>query len=101
MAGEENDVAGERAGVRFVDSSFSAEHRFSLGLDTGSGRHYVAIPVSNGLVDYEEYYGIGAEAFAVFSADPAAAVGFVEECRRHEHDDLLLQAPGSNRGTPV
>jgi hypothetical protein len=29
------------------------------------------------------------------------AIEFIESCRRHERDDLLIQKPGSNRGTPV
>ena len=61
----------------------------------------MSIPVSNGLVDYEEYYAISAEKSELFQAEPSTAIDFVEACRRHEHDDLLIQKPGSNRGTPV
>ncbi|WP_226654087.1 hypothetical protein [Leifsonia sp. LS1] len=79
----------------------SREHRFSLGTDVGSGTPYASLPVSNGVVDYEEYYRLSPEQYARFLADPGTALAFVEECRRHEHDDLLLQQPGWNRGTPV
>jgi hypothetical protein len=34
-------------------------------------------------------------------ADAVLALAFVEECRRREHDDLLLVKPGWNRGVPV
>jgi hypothetical protein len=57
--------------------------------------------VSNGIVDYEEYYEITPEQYETFLNDKAAAVEFVESCRRHERDDLLIEKPGSNRGTPV
>ncbi|VVN69955.1 hypothetical protein PS833_00345 [Pseudomonas fluorescens] len=31
------------------------EELFSLGIEETSGRFYVSFPVSNGMVDYEEY----------------------------------------------
>ncbi|MFB9308840.1 hypothetical protein ACFFRL_06490 [Agromyces hippuratus] len=70
-------------------------------MEQGSGRQYAAFPVSNGVVDYEEYYELSTERYEQFRADPTAAVVFIEECRRHEHDELLMQKPGRNRGTPV
>jgi hypothetical protein len=87
--------------VRFVDSYVSPEHRFSLGREAGSGRHYLSIPVSNGVVDYEEYYELDSTRYVELLAHPLSALPFVAECRRRQHDDLLLQRPGSNRGTPV
>ena len=65
-----------------------------------SGRHFAAIPVSNRMVDYTEAYKISAEEYATFLADQSAAVAFVESCRRHEQDDRLFLAPGTDRGTP-
>lgn len=84
----------------FQDTSFSREHRYSLGTEVESGRHYLAIPVSNGLVDYEEYYEISLADHERYTDDPAAAAAFADECRRRDHDDLLMQEPGWNRGTP-
>lgn len=79
----------------------SREHRFWLGRDDASGRNYVAIPVTNGLVDYIEYYGIAPVTYERFLADPSLAVPFAEECRARLHDDLLIQKPGRNRGIPI
>ena len=87
--------------MKFDDRYFSREDRYSLGVEATSGRNYASIPVSNGLVDYEEYYEITSDQFDEFLADRSAAIEFVESCRRHEQDDLLIQKPGSNRGTPV
>jgi hypothetical protein len=87
--------------MKFEDTYFSKEDRYSLGIESTSGRHYVSIPVSNGIVDYEEYYEITPDEYHLFLCDKAAAVEFVESCRKHERDDLLIQKPGSNRGTPV
>ncbi|MDX1878931.1 hypothetical protein SBE55_14010 [Mycolicibacterium sp. 141076] len=86
--------------MKFTDVYFSREHRYSIGIESESERHYVSIPVSNGLVDYEEYYAISPQQAAVFPSDESAAINFVAECQRHEHDDLLIQKPGTNRGTP-
>ncbi|GBE65662.1 hypothetical protein MFM001_21240 [Mycobacterium sp. MFM001] len=87
--------------MKFDDTFFSKEDRYSLGIESTSGRYYASIPVSNGIVDYEEYYQISPEQYRIFLDDKTAAIEFVEACRRHEHDELLLQQPGSNRGTPV
>ena len=87
--------------VKLEDTYFSRKDRYSLGVESTSGRNYASIPVSNGIVDYEEYYEVTAGQFQEFSGDRDAAFSFAESCRRHEQDDLLIQEPGSNRGTPV
>lgn len=87
--------------MRFSDVFVSKEDRYSVGAELDSGRLYVSIPVSNGVVDYEEYYAISAEQSDVFLADRIAAIEFVDACRQHQHDDLLILKPGTNRGTPV
>ena len=33
--------------------------------------------------------------------EPQAALAFAEECRRREHDDLLILKLGWNRGIPI
>ncbi|WP_082959553.1 MULTISPECIES: hypothetical protein [unclassified Mycobacterium] len=87
--------------MTFDDTYFSRKDRYSLGVESTSGRYYASIPVSNGIVDYEEYYELTREQHDQFLRDPFAALQFVEACRGHEHDDLLLQRPGKNRGTPT
>jgi hypothetical protein len=87
--------------MRFEDDYSSKADRYSIGTETDSGRHYVSIPVSNGFVDYEEHYAVSADQYQLFLRDSSAAVLFVEACRRHEHDNRLIQRPGTNRGTPV
>lgn len=87
--------------MKFDDTYFSREDRYSLGVESISGRYYASIPVSNGIVDYEEYYELTREQYEQYLRDPLVALQFVEACRKREHDDLLLQKPGKNRGTPV
>lgn len=87
--------------MKFEDTYFSREDRYSIGVESTSGRYYASIPVSNGLVDYEEYYELSEGQYQEFLRDRSAAIEFIEACRRREHDNLLLQRPGSNRGTPV
>jgi hypothetical protein len=86
--------------MRAEDTYFSREDRYSLGFEHDSGKHYASFPVTNGIVDYEEFYALTPEEYEHFLADHAAAVAFVEEARRHEHDELLIQKPGWNRGIP-
>jgi hypothetical protein len=92
--------AGSAGALHARDEFTSREHRYSLGTMEATGERYASFPVTTGVADYEEYYRISAEQYARFLADPDAALTFVEECRRREHDGLLLQHPGWNRGTP-
>ena len=87
--------------MKFSDAFSSRDDRYSLGTEVESGRRYVSFPVSNGVVDYEEYYELSPERYELFRADPTAAIVFVEQSRRREHDELLMLKPGWNRGTPV
>lgn len=76
------------------------ERRFSLEIEEESGRTFVAIPVSNRMADYLEWYEVDAPTFQRYRIDPALAYGFVERCKRRELDHLLLFPPGSDRGVP-
>ena len=87
--------------MKFEDAYFSREHRYSIGIESMLGRYYASIPVSNGIVDYEEYYELTSDQYHEFLRDENAALEFVEDCRMRKHDNLLLQKPGSNRATPV
>jgi hypothetical protein len=87
--------------MNFEDTYYSSEYEYSIGVESTLGRHYASIPVSNGIVDYEEYYELTRDQYLEFLQDPSAAIEFIEACRRRQHDDLLLQRPGNNRGTPV
>ncbi|WP_082953290.1 MULTISPECIES: hypothetical protein [unclassified Mycobacterium] len=87
--------------MKFDDTYFSLEDKYSIGVESISGGYYASIPVSNGIVDYEEYYRLTSDQYCRFLDDRRAAIEFIEGCRKGEHDDLLLQRPGSNRGTPV
>jgi hypothetical protein len=73
---------------------------FALEFEEGSSRYFLSIPVSNRLCDYEEYYEIDEVAFEQYRRDPQSALPFVQRCRDHLHDDLLLLKPGSDRGEP-
>ena len=87
--------------IQFRDIIVRREHMFTLGVEQISGRFYVSIPVSNGMVDYEEYYEIDRVTFDLFSHDPDAALPFVSRCRRRELDGLLIIPPGTNRGAAI
>ncbi|WP_349866800.1 hypothetical protein [Leifsonia sp. WHRI 6310E] len=93
-------VPAPSAPFRPRDEYTSREHRYSLGTVEATGEPYASVPVTTGVADYEEFYRLTPEQHARFLADPDAALAFVEECRLREHDDLLLQQPGWNRGTP-
>ena len=87
--------------MRFRDTFFSRDDRYSLGVEDATGKFYLSIPVSNGIVDYEEFYELSHQEYDQFLADGIAAARFADECRQHQRDELLIQEPGWNRGTPV
>ena len=83
------------------DEFFSRADRYSLGVDEETDRYYASFPVNSSAFGYEEYYGLTEDQYRLFMTDKAVALAFVEECRQHEHDELLLEKPGWNRGVPV
>jgi NAD(P)-dependent dehydrogenase (short-subunit alcohol dehydrogenase family) len=84
-----------------VDEYFSREERFSLGVDDASGQHYLSFPVTIGVADYSEFYALDDASYRDYLEDPLRALPFLAECRNREHDELLLQKPGWNRGIPM
>lgn len=70
----------------FLDAFVSREHRFSLGLETWSGRLFLSTPVSGRMLaaEYEAYFEIDRETYERFCGDPAQAEAFVERCRMGE-----------------
>lgn len=87
--------------MKFRDTYFNREERFSLGIEESSGNFYVSFPVSNGMTDYEEYYEIDRAQLDLFQKDLNAALAFVTKCRNRQLDELLIQKPGDVRGSAV
>lgn len=87
--------------MKFSDHVVDKEHHLSLGFEEESEKYYLSIPVSNGIVDYEEYYWIDKATFDEFQYDLKSAAVFADKCRARKMDDRLIQKPGRNRGTPV
>lgn len=87
--------------MKFEDKYVSVENRYSLGIEVESETLYLSVPVTNGIVDYEEYYKLSEKEFESFSEHPNLAATFADECRKQEHDERLMQKPGWNRGTAI
>lgn len=62
--------------MRFHDTFVAASQRYSLGVETDSGVHYLSIPVTTGIVDYKEYYALSPDEHVALSSDHDAAVVF-------------------------
>ena len=84
--------------MNFVDVAISREHRFSIGRETETGRCYIAIPVANRLVDYEEYFEISLDVLADYPRNISELIALAGKCRAHLCDHLLLVRPGADRG---
>ena len=75
--------------MKFVDVAVSREGRFSIGVEKETGKFYLSIPVSNSLVDYEEYYEITREMFERCQKDMKEALFFADECREGKKDSYI------------
>jgi len=53
------------------------------------------------MVDYVEYYWITPEQYSSFLTENDRALAFVNNCRRHEHHNLLDHKPGRDCGIPT
>jgi hypothetical protein len=87
--------------MRFRDEYVSRDDFYSLGVDEDTGGHYLSIPVSVGIADYEERYGLTPDEYRALLADAVAARALADACRRREHDERLLEPPPANRGSAV
>ncbi|RON56318.1 hypothetical protein [Pseudomonas frederiksbergensis] len=85
--------------MKFQDIAINHTEYFSIGQEADSGKFYLSIPVSNGLVDYEEYYEIDKLSFDQYLEDSSKALDFVEQCRNRRMDHLLMFQTGSDRGS--
>lgn len=86
--------------MKFTDIDFCKNERYAIGVEEEGGIYYLSIPVSNRMVDYEEYYKVSAKEFETFKDDLKTALPFVEKCRNREMDERLFYKPGSDRGFP-
>ena len=94
-------LPAEVTGVRAVPLQRFSRSPFRYYPSQNAGKFYVAIPVSNGLADYDEYYEIDQPTFERYRANLDSAKEFVERCRARQEDSRLILKPGSRRGTPV
>lgn len=87
--------------MKFTEIVVNFENRFSLGIDAQSGDYFLSIPVSNQMVDYEEYYRIDEDQFTAMQHNTNLAINFAVACRQRKHDARLFLKPGTDRGVPV
>jgi hypothetical protein len=85
----------------FSDTHVFREQRFAIGSDTQTNVYFLSIPVANQMVDYEEYYRLTADQYSQFSNNGAAGSMFAQECRARKRDNLIILAPGTDRGDPL
>jgi hypothetical protein len=86
--------------MKFNDTKFSKEHRFSIGIEEESKKFYISFPAFNGMAEYEEYFEISKEEYDHFILDENMAKPFVLRCKQRKEDDRLIYQPSVKRGTP-
>lgn len=86
-------------GVKLKDLYVSPVDRFSIEIEEGSGAYYLSIPVSNGFVDYEEYYKVDSDVLEKIAKDYSGFLKTVEACRNRKMDQYLLVKPGKKGET--
>jgi hypothetical protein len=90
-----------RAPMRFHGVAVNRQQRYALGVEESSGRHYIMFPVTNGIIDYCEYYEIDKDMFERYCADLDSALPFVIRCRNRLEDPRLMFQPSTRRGVPA
>ncbi len=74
---------------------------FSLGLNEQSGQYFIAIPVSNSMVDYQEFYEIDQTIVDQYPSNIELVKAVAEKCRKRLMDEFIIEKPGRDRGFPV
>lgn len=87
--------------MQFIDTDVSKADRFSIGVAEPAGIYYISIPVSNRMVDYEEYYEIDESTYKNIKGNLVEGAKLAAKCRLHEMDQCLILKPGSDRGIPT
>lgn len=87
--------------MKFDDMFIFRHERFAIGQEIDSKRYYLSIPVSNGLVEYEEYYELTEEEASRFLSGLDEMRRLAEGCRARCQDGRLIMKPGSKRGDPI
>lgn len=87
--------------MKFEDHFIATKDRFSVGQESDTGKYFVSIPVSNGMVEYNEYYEISREEFDAFTLVLSPMKALVEKCRERTNDANLIIQPGAKRGVAV
>jgi hypothetical protein len=91
-------VTGAPLKMIFNDTKINIDERFTIGIEEVSCKPYVSIPVSNRMVDYDEYYQIDRATYDLYLTNSNAALEFVKRCRNRELDELLFFKLGPDRG---
>jgi hypothetical protein len=86
--------------MKFIDIFFSKENRFSVGIEQESGRYYLAIPVTTGIADYEEFYEINEQDFNKNNPDIDHLKKIAQLCRERKNDSKLILGPRNPRAIP-
>lgn len=87
--------------MKFIDKHVFRDERFSVGVDETTGKFYLSIPVSNPLVDYEEYYEIDQAQYDACPTNMEELREIAAKCRKRENDSRLIIKPGRLRGNPL
>ncbi|NLR75676.1 hypothetical protein [Leeia aquatica] len=87
--------------MKFVDKRIFKGERFSIGIEATTGRSYLAIPVANSLVEYEEYYEIDQALVEDCANNLEALLEIARLCRTRQFDHHLIMPAGRLRGTAL
>ncbi len=84
--------------MKFEVTNFSRELRFAIGIVENSNKFFLSFPVTNGAVDYEEYYEISKEEYESIFEDLNNGLDLLKRCRERNEDQRLLVKPQPKRG---
>lgn len=76
----------------FEDKKIFPNDRISLGIENKTGAFYIScqFTTANRTMDYEKYFSLTPEEYALFVSDEAAAKEFASKCLMGQMDSRLM-----------
>jgi hypothetical protein len=76
----------------FEDEKLFPGSRIALGVDRTTGTFYVSCPFTtpNRMVDFEKYFSLTRDEYAILISDETAAKDFVSKCLMGQMDARLI-----------
>lgn len=82
---------------KFKDTKVYSTHYFSIGIEELSNQPYISIPVSNGMIETEEYYKLDEKLYKSYEQYESDLIQLARDCFDKKNDENLIYYQTLNR----